>query len=74
MPHYKKVIKVLENVQRRAMEVVKGLEGKPWEGWLRSLGFFSLKRRRLRTDFTLVCSFLTRGSGGADSDLFSLVT
>ena len=56
--------------------MVKGLEGKTYmyEERLRSLGPFSLEKRRLRGDLIVVYSFLTRGSGGAGANLFSLIT
>ena len=53
--------------------MVKGLEGKMYEDQLRLLGLFRLEKR-LRGDLIAVYSFLTRGSGGAGADLFSLVT
>ena len=54
--------------------MVKGLEGKIYEEQLRSLGLFSLEKRRLRGDVIAAYSFLTRGSGGAGVNLFTLVT
>ena len=57
-PQYKKDIKLLENIQRRAVRIVKGLEGKMYEEQLRSLGFFSPEQRRLMVSY----SFLMRGA------------
>ena len=57
-----------------ATKMAEGLEGKTYEERLRSLGLFSLEKRRLRGDLITAYSFLMRGSGGAGANLFSSVT
>ena len=54
--------------------MAKGLEGKTYEERLRSLGLFSLEKRRLRGDLIAGYDFLKEGSGGGGAEFLSLVT
>ncbi|KAK4831689.1 hypothetical protein QYF61_018741 [Mycteria americana] len=56
-PHYKRDMEVLEHAQRRATKLVKGLEQKSYEEWLRELGEVGVGL------FSQVTSDRTRGNG-----------
>jgi len=53
---------------------MKGLEGVSCEKQLRTLGLSSLEKKRLRGNLTALDSFLRRGRGEQDADLFFLVS
>jgi len=57
-PQHKKDTDVLERVQRRAMNVIRGLKYLSYEDRLREFGLFSLEKRRLQGDLTVAFQYL----------------
>ena len=52
-PQHNKVVE-LEQVQRRAMKTIRAMEHLSYEDRLRELDLFSLKKRRLWEDLTVI--------------------
>jgi len=60
-PQFRKDEELLERVQQRATRMVRGLERLSYEERLRELGFFSLKKRRLRGTLEILTNICRMG-------------
>ena len=72
-PHPRKDMELLEQVQRRATKMIRGLEHLPYKDRLRELGLFSLEKRRLQGGLIAAFQYLKGAYKQEGSKLFERV-
>ncbi|GAB0187230.1 hypothetical protein GRJ2_001188300 [Grus japonensis] len=68
---YRRDMELLERVQRRATEMIRGLEHLSYEDRLRELGLFSLEKTRLQGELTAAFQYLKGAYRKAGEGLFT---